>query len=150
MAVALVVIEKPALAEGPILASSPANYIGPTTNDTFVIKLITYDIRSRVPMEETSGDGDDGPTFDYVPWIYVSVVIDGIMVAANATGIDDLNGQTLSTDVIMKLGPTQTITLPGVVIHSINISATRRGLFNRVQMAMESTGQVAITAFENN
>ncbi len=146
MTVALVAIEKPAVGVGPILGT--AGYIDSATASTFIIKLISWDIKSRVPMEETSGDGDDGPTFDYVPWVYVSLVIDGIMVAAEAVGIDALNGQTLTSAITIVMGGAQTLTLPGAVIHAINMQATRRGLFNRVQMAMESTGQVSSTAFE--
>lgn len=152
MAVDLVAIEKPSGASAPILGT--VTYIGSTDFDTntvvkFKIKLINYDFRSRVPMEETSGDGDEGPTFDYVPWTYVSLVIDGIYIASEPVGVDNLRaGQTLTTAISVKLGAIQTFTLPGAVIHSINISGTRRGLFNRVQMSMESTGQTSLTVFE--
>ena len=153
MPVALVQIEKPSSALQPILlgggSGGVSTYIGAVASNKFTIKLINYDIRSRVPMEEISGDGDEGPVFDYVPWTYVSMVIDGIMLVSEAVGIRELRDQDLlDQTIIVKLGAAQTFTMPSAVIHSINISATRRGLFNRVQMSMESTAQVSGTVWE--
>ncbi len=146
MTVSLVALEKPAVATAPILGT--AGYIDSVTGSTFIMKLVDYDIDARVPREETSGDGDEGPTFDYVPWVYVDAILSGLMVASEPVGISNMDGQTLTTDFTIKLGSVQTFTLPGAVIHRIRIRATRRGLFNRVLMFITGTGSVSSTVWE--
>lgn len=147
MPVDLVLIEKPALAAYPVLDGTN-NHIGGLAADTFIIKLIAYQYEAHVNMEETTGDGDDGPTFDYVPWVYLTLLIDGLMVASEPTGIGDLSTQTITNEVRLKVGQFRTLTLPGAVISNINIQATRRGLFNRVTMTIRSTNQISNTNFE--
>ena len=153
MPVALVLIEKPALATYPVLTSTNQgdadnSYLDALTSSRFIIKLIAYQYEAHVKMEETTGDGDDGPTFDYVPWVYLTPLIDGLMVASQPTGIGDLSTQTITNEVRLKVGQFRTLTLPGAVISNINIQATRRGLFNRVTMTIRSTNQISDTNFE--
>lgn len=146
MAAFLIAIEKPSSATSPILGT--AGYIDSAGGSTFNIKLLAYSIKSRSPVEEISGDGDEGPMFDYVPWTYVEIILDGLMISDQALGISVLDAQTLDTDITVKMGSSQTFTLPGAVIYSIAVQSTHRGLFNRVQMKMQSTGQVSGTVFE--
>lgn len=144
MAVFTVPLEKPSAVLSPII--DPAAEISANTSDSpnYFIKVLRYQAVYTVPVQETTGDGDGGPSFDFSLWPYATLVLDGLMVSANAIGLDRIYSDSATVGnrtfaVRLKLGAVRELNFTEMVMERIQVTGSRSAVANRVILSMKQT-----------
>lgn len=120
-----VALVKPKSRTGAIIVSGS---IGTDTADDFVIKVMRARYRFRNPNEETTGDGDDEPSFDASNWGYCDFVLSGFMVSGTAFKIASLTDTTknpFANNMKHHFASSQVLTINKALIEEVIVDFER-------------------------
>jgi hypothetical protein len=114
------------------------------TGTAIKIKIVDGRVREYTRIEETTGDGDDDPTFATSGYVYASVSLRGIMLQSAKANTHDTIETGSSHSVTITLDTSRTLVGTMIVVE-----CTRDPGKTRAQIPMRISGQFTGSYAEN-